>query len=52
MSPYSGKSGAFRKNQEMKRTEMETLQFCSERLIKYGLKCMPAGPDRTPLIDL
>jgi len=30
ISLCSGKSGAVRKNQEMKRTEMATLQFCSQ----------------------
>jgi len=34
----------------MKRTEMATLQFCN--VMKHGLKCMPAGPDRMSLIDL
>ena len=33
-------------NQEIKRTELATVQFCSE-LDKYGLKCMSADPDRT-----
>jgi len=35
----------------MKKTEMTTLNF-AVKVIKYGLKFMPAGSDRTPLIDL
>jgi len=35
----------------MKKHRWQPYNF-AVNLIKYGLKCMPAGPDRTPLIDL